>query len=102
MLKGDASNRRFWRVAVDAAPSGAASTATPPASAIAVDLGPDDLPAYVRALKLVSGPPSAARASLSERAALSQIDRRGGAGRLRRGPGAPDAAGRGRWRAVAV
>jgi aminoglycoside/choline kinase family phosphotransferase len=58
MLKGDASNRRFWRVAVDAAPSGAASTATPPASAIAVDLGPDDLPAYVRALKLVSAPPA--------------------------------------------
>src|ERR1700722_2068943 len=58
MLKGDASNRRFWRVAVDAAPSGAASSATPPASAIAIDLGPDDLPAYVRALNLVSTPPN--------------------------------------------
>ena len=58
MLKGDASNRRFWRVALDAAPTGAASSATPPASAIAIDLGPDDLPAYVRALKLVSAPPA--------------------------------------------
>ena len=62
MLKGDASNRRFWRVALDAPPlSGGASSATlpasatpPPPSAIAIDLGPDDLPAYVRALNLVS------------------------------------------------
>jgi N-acetylmuramate 1-kinase len=53
MLKGDASNRRFWRIALDAPPQGGgASSATPPASAIAVDLGPDDLPAYVRALNL--------------------------------------------------
>src|ERR1700688_592212 len=53
MLKGDASNRRFWRIALDAPPrGGGASRAIPPASAIAVDLGPDDLPAYVRALNL--------------------------------------------------
>jgi aminoglycoside/choline kinase family phosphotransferase len=66
MLKGDASNRRFWRVALDAPPrTGGASSATqsasattPPASAIAIDLGPDDLPAYVRALNLVSAPPA--------------------------------------------
>ncbi|HVA39347.1 MAG TPA: phosphotransferase, partial [Candidatus Binataceae bacterium] len=32
--------------------------ASPPASAIAVDLGPDDLPAYVRALNLVPTPPA--------------------------------------------
>jgi aminoglycoside/choline kinase family phosphotransferase len=58
MLKGDASNRRFWRVALDAPPDGGASSATPSASAIAVDLGPDDLPAYVRALNLVSTAPA--------------------------------------------
>jgi N-acetylmuramate 1-kinase len=66
MLKGDASNRRFWRVALDAPPRAggassatqAASAATPPTSAIAIDLGPDDLPAYVRALNLVSAPPA--------------------------------------------
>ncbi len=58
MLKGDASNRRFWRVALDAPPDGGASSATLPASAIAVDLGPDDLPAYVRALNLVSTAPA--------------------------------------------
>jgi len=58
MLKGDASNRRFWRVVLDAPPNGGASSTTPPASAIAVDLGPDDLPAYVRALNLVSTAPA--------------------------------------------
>ena len=66
MLKGDASNRRFWRVALDVPPqSGGTSSATlpasatpPPPSAIAIDLGPDDLPAYVRALNLVSTPPA--------------------------------------------
>jgi N-acetylmuramate 1-kinase len=58
MLKGDASNRRFWRVALDAPPDGGASSATPPTYAIAVDLGPDDLPAYVRALNLVSTAPT--------------------------------------------
>ncbi len=52
MLKGDASNRRFWRVALEPRPRRA------PATAIAIDLGPDDLPAYVRALNLVQEPPS--------------------------------------------
>ena len=59
MLKGDASNRRFWRLALDAPPPrGGASSATAPASAIAVDLGPDDLPAYVRALNLLPVAPN--------------------------------------------
>lgn len=58
MLKGDASNRRFWRVALDAPPDSGASGASAPAFAIAVDLGPDDLPAYVRALNLVSTAPT--------------------------------------------
>jgi N-acetylmuramate 1-kinase len=44
-LKGDASERRFWRVRIG---SGGAA----PATAILVDLGPDDLPVYVRALDL--------------------------------------------------
>jgi aminoglycoside/choline kinase family phosphotransferase len=48
-LKGDASTRRFWRATFDAAANG-------PASAIAIDLGPDDLPLYMRALKLVPAP----------------------------------------------
>jgi N-acetylmuramate 1-kinase len=48
-LKGDASTRRFWRVSLDAGRQ-------TPASAIAVDLGPDDLPLYARALKLVPEP----------------------------------------------
>jgi len=47
-LKGDASTRRFWRVDLDN-PSG-------PASAIAIDLGPDDLPLYARALQLLPEP----------------------------------------------
>ena len=60
ILKGDASNRRFWRVLLEAAGqgSGASSSTPPPRSAVAVDLGPDDLPAYVRALDLVSEPPA--------------------------------------------
>jgi aminoglycoside/choline kinase family phosphotransferase len=53
-LKGDASTRRFWRVSLDA-------TQQAPASVIAIDLGPVDLPPYVRALELlpesVSEPP---------------------------------------------
>ena len=36
---------------------GGASSAAHPASAIAIDLGPDDLPTYVRTLKLISKPP---------------------------------------------
>jgi N-acetylmuramate 1-kinase len=48
-LKGDASARRFWRVSLDAVPR-------KPVSAIAIDLGPDDLPHYARALKLLPEP----------------------------------------------
>jgi len=48
-LKGDASTRRFWRINLDASGRG-------PASAIAIDLGPDDLPQYARALKLLAEP----------------------------------------------
>ena len=48
-LKGDASSRRFWRISLDATRSG-------PGSAIAIDLGPDDLPLYARALQLVLEP----------------------------------------------
>ena len=48
-LKGDASTRRFWRVEMDGA-TGA------PATAILVDLGPDDLPLYARALDLYREP----------------------------------------------
>jgi N-acetylmuramate 1-kinase len=47
-LRGDLSTRRFWRMTID---GGSAAS-----SAILVDLGPDELPAYVRALRLVSGP----------------------------------------------
>ncbi|MFZ0658716.1 MAG: phosphotransferase [Candidatus Binataceae bacterium] len=47
-LRGDASARRFWRLRF--APGSA------PASAILVDLGPDDLPRYVRVLGLVREP----------------------------------------------
>jgi N-acetylmuramate 1-kinase len=50
-LKGDASARRFWRVNLDAA-------GRAPKSAIAIDLGPDDLPLYARALELVAEPMS--------------------------------------------
>jgi N-acetylmuramate 1-kinase len=50
-LKGDASTRRFWRVSIDHGDNRAT-----PATAIAVDLGPDDLPLYARALKLIPEP----------------------------------------------
>ncbi len=49
-LRGDASARRFWRVFVES------SDAAAPRTAIAVDLGPDDLPLYARALKLLPEP----------------------------------------------
>lgn len=49
-LRGDASPRRFWRIAISNQGRDA------PASAIAIDLGPDDLPHYVRALKLLAAP----------------------------------------------
>ncbi|HVC43699.1 MAG TPA: phosphotransferase [Candidatus Binataceae bacterium] len=62
-LKGDASTRRFWRVTLaSATPSGgnpsdnARSDNDPPPSAIAIDLGPDDLPLYARTLKLLAEP----------------------------------------------
>jgi aminoglycoside/choline kinase family phosphotransferase len=50
-LKGDASTRQFWRGFIDRR-----SNVDVPASVIAVDLGPDDLPLYVRALKLAAQP----------------------------------------------
>lgn len=50
-LKGDASMRQFWRAFVDHSPNAAI-----PDTAIAVDLGPDDLPLYARALNLVREP----------------------------------------------
>jgi N-acetylmuramate 1-kinase len=42
-LKGDASERRFWRIHLD-------ESRGTPLSAVAVDLGPDDFPVYLRAL----------------------------------------------------
>jgi aminoglycoside/choline kinase family phosphotransferase len=50
-LKGDLSTRRFFRLSFEAAASRA------PASAILVDLGPDDYPTYVSALGLLPDPP---------------------------------------------
>ncbi len=52
LLRGDLSTRRFWRLAIS--PEAAASAA--PLSAILVDLGPDDLPPYARALGLLLEP----------------------------------------------
>ena len=50
-LKGDASSRCFWRVALE---SGGALEVPP--TAIAVDLGTDDLPLYARVLNLLPEP----------------------------------------------
>ncbi len=50
-LKGDASMRQFWRAFVNHSPNAAI-----PDTTIAVDLGPDDLPLYARALNLVPEP----------------------------------------------
>src|SRR5277367_6118637 len=50
-LRGDLSTRRFWRIAI-ATPL---ETTAPP-TAILVDLGPDDLPRYVRVLNLLPTP----------------------------------------------
>jgi N-acetylmuramate 1-kinase len=55
-LKGDASARRFWRLTINEAGTRSGQAKQIPASAIAIDLGPDDLPAYARALKLVREP----------------------------------------------
>jgi N-acetylmuramate 1-kinase len=52
-LKGDLSTRRFWRVFISSPLEDRA-----PRTAIVVDLGPDDLPRYVRALNLLPRPPS--------------------------------------------
>ncbi|MGH7864004.1 MAG: phosphotransferase, partial [Candidatus Binataceae bacterium] len=49
-LRGDASARRFYRVWIEPR-----STAAP-AAAIAIDLGPDDLPLYARTLRLLPEP----------------------------------------------
>jgi aminoglycoside/choline kinase family phosphotransferase len=51
-LRGDLSTRRFWRVSISSDKSAA------PQTAILVDLGPDDLPRYVRALNLLASPAS--------------------------------------------
>jgi N-acetylmuramate 1-kinase len=48
-LRGDASTRRFWRVAIKGARQS-------PSTAVAIDLGPEDLPLYARELKLLSAP----------------------------------------------
>jgi aminoglycoside/choline kinase family phosphotransferase len=48
-LRGDVSTRRFWRVAIDDASSA-------PASAIVIDLGPEDHPRYARELKMYPRP----------------------------------------------
>jgi N-acetylmuramate 1-kinase len=53
-IKGDASARRFWRVSF--VQGGGTQNASFPATAIGVDLGPDDLPAYARALGLPRHP----------------------------------------------
>ena len=48
-LKGDVSTRRFWRVALE-------GSSAAPQSAIAIDLGPEDLPLYARELKMYPQP----------------------------------------------
>jgi aminoglycoside/choline kinase family phosphotransferase len=55
-LKGDASTRRFWRIAIT--PARRIRGRDIPATAIAVDLGPEDLPLYVRTLGLMPEPPT--------------------------------------------
>jgi aminoglycoside/choline kinase family phosphotransferase len=52
-LRGDLSTRRFWRVFITSPRDDRA-----PPTAILVDLGPDDLPRYVRALNLLRHPPA--------------------------------------------
>jgi N-acetylmuramate 1-kinase len=52
-LRGDVSTRRFWRIAISGSPIEAGDA---PASAIVVDLGPEDLPLYARALKMYPQP----------------------------------------------
>jgi N-acetylmuramate 1-kinase len=50
-LRGDLSTRRFWRVAI-----ATRGEPTAPSTSILVDLGPDDLPRYVRVLDLLPSP----------------------------------------------
>ena len=76
-LRGDLSTRRFWRVAIATHHETAA-----PATAILVDLGPDDLPRYVRALNLLQSP--IAEPPWLRRASLPRIDRLSGSRALRR------------------
>ena len=54
-LRGDLSTRRFWRVSISQPEERVApdDEAGAPLSAILVDLGPEDFPAYVRALDLI-------------------------------------------------
>ena len=54
-LRGDLSTRRFWRVSIAQHKASRAprDKGVAPASAILVDLGPDDFPRYVRALGLL-------------------------------------------------
>jgi len=53
LLRGDLSTRRFWRLHIT---PGARDGEQPPSSAILIDLGPDDLPGYARALRLLQEP----------------------------------------------
>ena len=58
-LRGDLSTRRFWRVSISSQHKASRTRHdkdAAPASAILVDLGPDDLPRYVRALNLLPVP----------------------------------------------
>lgn len=48
-LRGDVSSRRFWRIAIS-------DSSTAPPSVIVIDLGPEDLPLYARALKIYPEP----------------------------------------------
>jgi N-acetylmuramate 1-kinase len=52
LLRGDLSTRRFWRLTLNSA----SSSSAPPPTTILVDLGPDDLPPYARALGLLQEP----------------------------------------------
>lgn len=54
-LKGDASTRRFWRIGI-ASKENRETREAIPSSAIAIDLGPDDLPLYARELQLLREP----------------------------------------------
>ena len=76
-LRGDVSTRRFWRVAIRDASDA-------PASAIAIDLGPEDLPLYARALKMYPRPASGA--TVDKPASVSHLARRAGSRFISIGP----------------